>query len=294
LKVKWLIVIAIAWLCGCNPKIHHDANRLCLLIEDKAGSNIRMYDFVSMNYSLKTQEGKVLHTTGRLDRRAELLFAGNPRFKGDLNTALTQLSEGDSALIRVNVDSMVQKMHISKPVTKSKYLIYQVRINKVLTRGSLSDSQLSEAIETMRLQEIETAHITEPQKISDYILSRHIKALSMPSGLIAVTTSMAKQTRSSGVVSVNYKISTLDGTLLETNDSSLARQAGIFHPRFNYKPYTTKADATSSHWFEQAASILPAKVPVTFIVPSKLAYGKQGTRNVEPYTPLLCQMQLTP
>jgi FKBP-type peptidyl-prolyl cis-trans isomerase FkpA len=50
--------------------------------------------------------------------------------KGDISAGFCCLSEGDSATIKTNIDSMFKKGQPRPPGLKGKYVIYQVKVEK--------------------------------------------------------------------------------------------------------------------------------------------------------------------
>jgi FKBP-type peptidyl-prolyl cis-trans isomerase FkpA len=48
------------------------------------------------------------------------------------------LSEGDSATVKVNIDSMAKIGQPRPPGLKGKYIIFQIKVEKVIAKGNLS------------------------------------------------------------------------------------------------------------------------------------------------------------
>lgn len=290
LNRKIIIITLISYLlsaCTGNSGVQ--------IIENKTGDLIREGDFVSLNYTLKTSDGKVLSSSGRFDQRPLFMFRTHPYFIGDLNSALGELSEGDSAVIRISLDSMKTKMHYHMSV-KGKYLLYEVRVNKVITRGKLTDQQLNQKFEELKEDGILQAKISEDKKISNYIMANHLHPRSTASGL-QYTLSLSKKgnglTANDGdTVLVNYRITSLDGKVFETNREKIARNSGIYYAQGKYQPLKTPIDKKNSTGFTEAAALFAKGTVANLIIPSKLAYAGHGSRSVDPYTPLLCEMEI--
>lgn len=294
---KNLIITTVigCFLSACTLSDKSNSDVQCKIIEDKAGNTIKEYDFISLTYTLKTPEGKVLASSGHFDKRPLLLFRTRPYFIGDLNTALGKLSEGDSAVIRINLDSMRVKMHYHLPAgTKGKYLSYEVRINKVITRGSMDDQTLNQKFEELKQSEVEQAKMSEAKKISAYVDAKHLHPQSTASGLryTLATVTNKKRANTGDTVLVNYKISSLDGKVFETNYKEIAKQAGIFYAQGSYKPFRIVAGKKAGSGFNEAASLFGKGAKATVIMPSEIAYGIYGSRSIEPYTPLLYEIEI--
>lgn len=289
---KIIIITLISYLlsaCTGSKKNNSDVQ----IIENKSGDTIKESDFVSLNYNLRTPDGKILSSSGKFDQRPLFMFRTHPYFIGDLNTALGELSEGDSAVIRISLDSMKAKMHYHMSI-KSKYLLYEVRINKVITRAGSNDQQLNQKFEELKESSILQAKVSENKKISNYIAANHLHPRSTASGLQYTLSEKGNgMTANDGdTVLVNYKITSLDGKVFETNHEKIARNNGVYYAQGKYQPLKTPIDKKNSTGFTEAAALFAKGTTANLIIPSKLAYSGRGSRSVDPYTPLLCEMEI--
>lgn len=286
--VIFLLVWAVV-LSGCSPWDSYQ------IIEDKPGPNLRVSDFVSLSLVEKTEEGEVLRNTSGYDQRNMLMYVTRPYFKGDISTFLAHLSEGDSASFRVDIDSLVQKMYMLRPAhTKGRYLLYTVRVNKVVTRGGLSDSLFNVAIERLKAEETERARVQESSKIERYIASEKIRSMKTVSGLryVLERNGTGLPGKIGDTALVNFKVTDLDGALIETNIESEARAAGMYSELVSYRPFKDLITAKPISGFQESLSLLPKGAKARLIVPSRLGYGVFGARNIAPYTPLLVEIEL--
>ena len=97
---------------------------------DKSGPNIQPGDFVSASVVIKTDGDSVLQSTYETGRRIETPIPKS-QSKGDIISGLLKLSEGDSAVIKINIDSMYKKQP-KPPGIKGKYIVYDIKIEKVI------------------------------------------------------------------------------------------------------------------------------------------------------------------
>lgn len=294
IKLFFMLCFAIN-LSACNGSKGDSANDFCTILSDKAGDTIKPYDFVSLTYTLKTAEGKMIASTGKFDNRPQLLFRTPPIFKNDLYTALGRLSEGDSAEVKVNLASMVNKLHYNRPSTHSKYLVYQLRVNKVITRGTMNDSLLNARIEELKQQEADKAKNSEANKITNYITTLGLHPQNLPAGLryVVMQKGGARKAQAGDILLVNYSITSLDGKVFDTNMASVAKAAGNYQPQKKYQPFETPILINNKLGFQQYAAMMAVGERALFLVPSNLAYGGNGNKLIEPYTPLRFEMQVT-
>ncbi|WP_025763594.1 hypothetical protein [Dyadobacter tibetensis] len=250
---------------------------------------IQEYDFLSLSYRLTDEAERVLSSTYGFDARPVLLFRVRPYFKGDINEILGRLGEGDSARIVIPVDSLVKHGKLSEHQAEpGSLLTYHLKVNQVITRGDLSDSLLNVAIESLKNQDIEQSKSSEKSKIEAYIKSQGKEYLSSESGIYFSAGSAERlETEEKVAYTVYYTISSLDGRLFETNKEDLARKEGIYDQRLAYMPYKISGQLRPKSGFERVAIHLHDRREIRAVVPSELAYGRNGHQNIPPYTPLI-------
>lgn len=265
------------------------------IIGDKDGENIREDDFISMNYTERTENDSLISGSSDYDRRPTLMFKEKSGFKGDLFAALGMLSEGDSAIFKINIDS-IKKTGRQLPIDiKGKYLVYNVKINKVITRAGMSDSLLNSQIEELRKTEMDNIRDSEASNIHSYLSVSNLKPSVTSSGLCYVINNKGEGIKAvaGDTVRVNYTASTLGGKIVETTTIELAKKAGIFNRMLKYEPRDVSVETGKSlSGFQEALLLLPKGSSATLIIPSRLAYGAQGRNNIQPYTPLICKIDI--
>jgi FKBP-type peptidyl-prolyl cis-trans isomerase FkpA len=294
MKTKIIRVgLAILALIGCAK--FKEGDMPFKIMEDRSGETIKEGDFTALTFTVKTEEGTVLYNSRDEDGRLVFKFSEKPYFKGDFFTALGFLSEGDSAIFKINIDSMAAKMGKPKPATHGKYLVYTIKVNKVISRGELKDSLYNRKIEAFKSSEMEQAKLNEAAKFKRYLSSTKGKPVVTASGLNYLITK--KGTGPVPVpgdtVELNYTAKFLSGKVVETNAVNTAKKANIFNKLQSYSPVKLPVIAGKSLSGTQEALLLfPKGTKVTLIIPSKLAYGSNTYKNIQPYTSLLCELDI--
>jgi len=281
--------------CGCNNFKTGDGGMLYKIIEDKSGETIKVGDFTALTFSIKTEEGTVLYNSYDEDSRPVFKFREPARFKGDFFTALGLLSEGDSAVFKINIDSMVTKLGQTKPLTKGKYLFYTIKVNNVVARGQLNDSVYNSKIEQLKMSEAIKARQNEKTKFNNFLSSKNLKPVITASGLNYIINQ--KGTGSIPVpgdsVEVNYTAYFLSGKVIETSSAAIAKKANIYNQYKTYGPVKYCAVAGSSlSGTQQALLLFPKGTRVTLYIPSRLGYGATSYKNMQPYTPFICEFEI--
>lgn len=295
--LKALCVISLFSGCSKGNKNFQkgEGDMFYKIVDDKNGPNIQEDNFISLNYTAETEQGDKVFGSYDYDKRPTLMFSEKPYFEGDFFTALKMLSEGDSAVFKVNVDSLASKTGRPMSTVKGKYLIYTVKINKVIARNGMTDSLYNATVENFRKKEIEQAKKAEPEKIARYIQSKKLNPVITASGLNYLIKKQGKGRKAiqNDTVLVNYTGKTLTGKVFETTDSAIAISAGIYKTNHIYNPIKLPVSTSGLRsGFQEAMSMFPQGTKATLIIPSKLAYANGIYKNLQPYTPLTCDVEI--
>ena len=134
------IGFVVLGFAGCSRFHKGEGDMRYEIIDDVPGAAIREGEVVELSVTARTEEDSVLWSSADYDRPA-LVRRERSVFRGDLFAALGLLSEGDSAVVMINIDSMEAKMGVRRPGgTKGRYLVYSLRIGRVVHKGKLPDS----------------------------------------------------------------------------------------------------------------------------------------------------------
>lgn len=296
--MKKLIILGIAvlGLASCQKFKEGEGGMQYSIHTDKAGPNIKVGDFVALKAIQKTDGDSIIYNSYDFDR-PNFMYAETPRFKGDLSTGLVMLSEGDSATIKVNMDSisaMAKKAGGVPPAFKSKYMIYTVKIIKVIPKDSANVPAFQAKVESFFQAETETAKKAEAGKISAFIAAKGMKPTVTPSGLNYVITRQGNGVKPAkgDTVQLNYAVSLLTGKLFDTSIPALSKKSAIYNPQRPYEPIKVAVGTGAvMPGFEEALTLFGEGTKATIILPSKLANGDQGGA-LPPYTPLTFDMDI--
>ncbi len=294
---KSLIVlgIAVTALSACNKFEKGEGDMLYKIHTDKGGENIKDGDFVVFKAIEKTEGDSVLYSSYDYDRPS-LLIKEKSVFQGDLFSGLSLLSEGDSATFKINIDSMVLKMGRPQPAdTTSKYLVYNIKIDKVIPKGDLTDSLFRVKIDEFLEAEMEQAKNSEAAKVKAYVSANNLKPTVTPSGLNYVITREGSGAKANvgDTVLVHYTGKFLSGKIFDSSLADVAKKSGTFNPGRMYEPLKLPVGVEGAiPGFEEGLMLLPKGAKATLILPSSLAYGEQGNQGIPPFTPLIFDVEM--
>ena len=294
-RIAIVLGLAVIGFTGCKQYEKGEGDMMYKIHDDKTGETIKDGDFVAFNATEKTESDTVLYSSYDYDRPS-LLVKEKSLFKGDLFAALAMLSEGDSATFKINIDSMVTKMGRPKPAdTTSKYLVYTIKIDKVIPKGKLTDSVFRGQIDKYLKTEMDKAKNAEAAKFNAYVSKESKKPQVTTSGLNYVVTKEGSGPKAAigDTVLVNYTGRFLTGKVFDTSLMEVAKKEKTFNAQRPYEPLKMPVGMNGSiPGFEEGLMLFPAGTQAKLIMPSKIAYGEQGSQGIAPYTPLVFEIEI--
>jgi FKBP-type peptidyl-prolyl cis-trans isomerase FkpA len=293
-KNLMFLAFAALGLASCNGGFKKGNGGLLYDIHvDKGGQKIKVGDFISLNLIAKTDGDSVLMSTYEAGHPIITLLQ-KPQSSGDIFAGVELLAEGDSATIKTNIDSMFKK-GMRRPPLKGKYVVYEVKVEKVIPKGNLNDTAFNGRITNYMKGQTDIMRKAEPAKIKKFIDDSKLKGTTTPSGLFyAVTTPGTGATPAVGdTAEVYYTAKYLNGKIFETNVKEVAQKNKTYNPGLDYKPLRIPVGVHGviAGW-DEGLMLLNKGAKATFVIPSKLAYGEQGYQIIGPFTPLNFDVEL--
>lgn len=294
---KSIIVLAFAALTfsvGCQKFQESEGGMLYKVVKDNGQDKIKEGDFVSFGAVIKTDADSVLLSTYD-SGQPSFMAVQAPMFKGDIMSAFLKIGSGDSAIFKLNIDSMEAHGMPRPEEAKGTHLVYEIKINHVIPKGELTDSAFHSQIETYIQGEQEKVKNAEEANIKKYIEKNKLKVETTPSGLHYVIETEGKGPVAAvgDTVLVNYTGRFLHGKAFDTSNADVAKEEKLFDERRPYEPIKIPAGLGNviPGW-DEALTLLPEGTKALIILPSKLAYGEQGAMTIAPYTPLVFDIEI--
>ena len=177
--------LAAIGLASCNGGFQKgEGGLLYKIITDKSGPKIKTGDFVSIDIVIKNDADSIMLNSYDLGHPIPQLLPA-PGFKGDIYAGLQFLSEGDSAVVKVNIDS-VSKGHPRDKNLKGKFVSYTIKVEKVIAKGAQSDQAFAANYQGYLKSLSDAAQKSEPAKIKKYIDDNKLNVTKSDSGLYYV------------------------------------------------------------------------------------------------------------
>ncbi|HEY5326690.1 MAG TPA: FKBP-type peptidyl-prolyl cis-trans isomerase [Mucilaginibacter sp.] len=294
-KLGFLALAAIG-LASCNGGFKKgDGGLLYDIVKDNSGQAIKEGDFVALNFVQKTDADSVLASTYENGSPVPLIMH-KPQYKGDIYAGLMLLREGDSAIVKTNIDSTMAKGQPRPKGMKGKYTVFVIKVEKVIPKGNLGQEVFMGRCKAYIQTLSDIAKKQEPIKIQKYIADNSLKMNKTDSGLYyLVTKSGAGDKPVEGdTVVVNYTLKFITGKAVETSIKSDAIKYKLpINPMNPYKPirFPLGTKGMIKGW-DQGMRLLNKGSKAMFIIPSSLAYGEQGNGQVQPFTTLVFEIEL--
>lgn len=288
------LALAALGLASCNGGFKKGQGGLLYNIHvDKSGPKIQTGDFFSVNVVAKTDADSVLFSSYE-QGHPSLVVLQKQQTHGDVMDVFPYLTEGDSATVKTTIDSIFKK-GMRKPPIKGKYIIYEVKVEKVIPRGKLSDTAFNAKVTAYMKTQADVMRKAEPAKIKKYIDDNKLVGTTTPSGLFYTVTQPGAGDKPAvgDTAVVFYTGRFLNGKIFETNIKDVAQKNKLYNPGLQYKaihlPLGVKRVIPG---WDEGLMLLNKGSKATFVIPSRLAYGEQGYAQIQPFTPLVFEIQL--
>lgn len=136
---------------------------------------------------------------------------------------------------------------------------------------------------------------TDVQIIQDYLEDSNLVAQRHPSDLFYIIEEegIGDSPNSGQTIVANYTGKFLDGRVFDTSIESVAKEEGVYDPNRDYTPFNFVLNVSRvvTGW-HIAFSLLNEGTKATILLPSYMAYGREGSRSIPPNTVLLFEVEL--
>lgn len=275
LKSITLVVAGAALFASCNQfkvTTTEDGDRYQLHEAGDSEVKGKDGDIVTFDLVIKAESNDTLEITNtyKSGEPIQIALRKGP-FKGSFENGLYLLSEGDSATIFVNADSLYSRAQQPLPpgITAGSDLLFIVKMRGVQTTEQYA-------------KEIEEKEKGEGKIIDDYVAANLAGATKSEEGIYSVINQAGNgaAVTAGDTVTVHYKGTLLSG---EEFDSSIGGEPIKFPIGMGY---------VIPGW-EKTLMTMKAGEKRTVVIPSSLAYGANGAGGViKPFSPLRFEMEL--
>lgn len=288
--------LAAIGLASCNGGFKKgDAGLLYNIHTSKGGTHIKEGDYVSVNMIVKTDGDSVLMNTYDAGHPS-LAPMPKPQSKGDIYAGLQMLGEGDSATFKVPTDSIFKAGAQRPPGLKGKFLVFQVKVEKVLAKGNLTDQVFQGRLDDYKKTLIADMKNQEPAKIKKYIADHNLKVTTTPSGLNYVITSPGSGPKPGvgDTAVVNYTGRLTNGKAFETSVKEVfVKEKLQGDPNRPFAPIRVPVGVQRviAGW-DEGLQLMSKGSKAVLVIPSNIAYKDQGMGPIAPFSPIVFELEM--
>lgn len=294
--------IAVTVLAGaCQQFEKGEGGLQYKIVKDNGQPKAQTGDLLSVNMTVTTDRDSLLSSTYKIGLPQIVNIAADTipgLYPGDYNSMFKMLGEGDSAVFRLDLDTMAAKTMQPKPTFADKYVTFNVKVNKHFKKGELTDSALYAEVNTYFDGEIEKLKAAEEGKINSYIKQNNLEPLKTASGLqyVIVEEGKGEKPVAGDTVKVNYTGALVgSGDVFDTSIKEVAEKNKIYNAMRPYEPakFAIGVRQVIPGW-DEGLLLLPKGTKAKLIIPSQLGYGDRGDMRgaIPPFAPLVFDVEL--
>jgi len=300
-SILFLSAAATMLVASCQNFKKGDGGLEYNIAKDAGADKAISGDFLSVDMTIKSDRNdSLLNSTYDLGLPQIVQIAPDSvpgGYKGDYNSMFKFLGEGDSAVFKLNLDTMAARTGQPKPEFADKFVTFTIKVRKHFKKGELTDSALYSQLDTYFKGELEGLQKAEAGKITKYVGDNKLEPKKTASGLQYVITEEGKGNKPAlgDTVVVNYTGKLTNGTVFDSSIKEVAEKAKLgIDPMRTFEPlrFSLGNQPVIQGWTE-GLQLLPKGTKATFIIPSSLAYGdRPAGQKIPPYAPLIFDVEL--
>jgi FKBP-type peptidyl-prolyl cis-trans isomerase FkpA len=210
-------------------------------------------------------------------------------FTGCLEQGIMMMAKGDSAVFKINSDSLYLKTfhypanRIPAFVKSNPTFNFTIKLVSFQTQQEMMAERQAEMQKRMEAASVRKTQ--EPADIAAYLQKNapNVKPDADSIFYLKDTKGKGREVKEGDSLEVGYVGHFLDGSIFDQSDKG----AGTRTFKFQY----TKQVALIKGWISVLGKMHEGE-KVTVLIPSNMAYGPQGRGQIQPYTPLIFDMEL--
>lgn len=224
------------------------------------------------------------HEKGRGDSSGTLQIGLRKSFNGCLEQGIMMMSKGDSAVFKVNADSLFTKTFrypadkLPAGVKSTQTFTFNIKLVGFQTQKELMAER--QAMMQKRMEEAQADKAKEPGDIADYLKKNKYNVKPDADSIFFLETTKGKgmPVKEGDSIEVHYKGTFLNGSIFDPGTVPI-------------KMIYSKNMGLIKGWVKILGQMNEGE-KVKVLIPSAMAYGPMGNRGIPPYTPLVFDLQV--
>lgn len=250
-----------------------------LIVKDEKGENAKIGDIIEYNMLVKIGDS-VMYDSRKMNENkpVQMALQDNPSANKSMDPTevIKMMSAGDSAVVRVGLDSMARKIYTFAKAT-----------DKLEFQFSMVSIKSKEKFEAEMKEKSAAQAGIDDKLITEYLAKNNITAQKTASGLYYVISQPGTGANATAgqTVKVMYTGKLLDGKVFDSN----------IDPQFQHPEpleFPLGKGNVIPGW-DEGIALLNKGAKATLFVPSPLAYGAQGNQGmIAPNSILIFEVEL--
>lgn len=273
-KILFLLLSIGSFACSNNEFKEHESGLQYKFIEhNEKAQKPNLGDGLLVSLKYTSIDDSIL-----FDRTFRVKYDSVSHQGGSIEDAFSLMHKGDSAEFRITA-----KDFINHTVGADKFPDFIDRNSKLKFYIRLKDISTPEEMESMKVRINSERKAAETMLLDDYIARNEIETKPSESGLffLAEEPGKGKMPKVNDTVVVHYTGMFLDGTIF---DSSRKRNEAF--------SFILGTGQVIQAW-DEGIAMMKIGEKARFIIPSNLAYGKKGFRElIPPFSTLIFDVEL--
>jgi FKBP-type peptidyl-prolyl cis-trans isomerase len=251
---------------------------------------------VVLSFTGKTKSGQdsvFFDSRKRGDSTGAITLSLQKTYHACLEEGLLLMSPGDSAEFQINADSLYLKFFHYPPnrippgVTATTVYTFHIKLISFMSKKGIAEENNKQRQKYM--QQIMARKAMEANSIADYLKKNNLENVKPASDsiyYIETKKGKGKEIKEGDSIQVGYKGMLLDGTIFDQSDKGPGHTTlGLLYSK---DPNTIRVIQGWINILGKMHEGESAKV----LIPSALAYGARGMGPIQPFTPLIFEMEV--
>lgn len=273
-----VVAAALVTLNACKPgfKKLGDGLEYSIVKDEKGDKTPKIGDVIEMHIRLKADDSLLADSRKENNNNPIQTPLQESEFKGDWTHALKYLTAGDSAVIKVSLDSlkafMKGQQQLPPFMDGRKNLVYEVKVVSVKSQQEVLEDNKKKA---------QAQNETDDKLLQEYFTKNSLNPTKTSSGLYYIMEKEGTGTNPSRgqAVTVNYTGRTMDGKVFDSNTDPAMGHAQPF-------TFTLGTREVIDGW-DEGVALMKKGGKAKLFIPSSMAYGEMGREPMIPKNAIL-------
>jgi FKBP-type peptidyl-prolyl cis-trans isomerase FkpA len=232
------------------------------IVDDKKGDKkATVGSFVTMHVTTKIKDSVLFDSRKMNGDKAIETPVNPPAQAGDIMEAFPELTEGDSVVFQIPIDTLAKGQPLPPFAKSGDLLSFHVRIVSVQSKEEYEKSKAEASKKQLE---------SDDKAIQDYLKANNLNATKTASGLYYIITSPGSGANAAAgqEITMNYTGTLMNGQKFDSNED----------PAFKHvEPFTFKlGQGQVIPGWEEGIALMNKGAKAKLIIPSTLAYGAQA------------------